>query len=170
MRKTKLIFLFFLISVEAHSHEYEKIWGTIQQNFIQSLITSDYITFRPEEKPEYKNRIVSFFYAMGGNGVRVNILRIKGVPEKDYCFFNNLLYSVSEDWGNLSLNNADAIIKKIKKDYIVKNIDNKEDTTIITFEKDRNKIILYKKPVDYDCIKLRIFYYTNDLFNILLKE
>jgi hypothetical protein len=155
--------------VEAHSHEYEKIWGTIQQNFIQSLITSDYITFRPEEKPEYKNRIVSFFYAMGGNGVRVNILRIKGVPEKDYCFFNNLLYSVSEDWGNISLNNADAIIKKIKKDYIVKNIDNKEDTTIITFEKDRNKKY-YIKNLLIMMYKLRIFYYTNDLFNILLKR
>jgi len=170
MQKIKIIIIFFLLSAEVHSHEYEKIWGTIQHNFIQSLNTTDYVIFRPEEKPEYKNRIVSFFYSMGGNGVKVNILRIKGVPEKDYCFFNNLLYSVSEDWGNISLNNADSIIKKLKAEYIVQNVVNKEGTTIITFEKDRNKIILYKKPVEINSIQLKVFYYSNDLFNILLNE
>lgn len=168
--KIKIFLLFILLSGEAYSSDYEKLWGTGQQNFINSLTSTDYVIFRPEDKPEYKNRIISFFNAMGGDGVRVNILRISGSPEKDYCFFNNMLYSVSEDWGNTTLKNADSIIRQIENRYKIKNIDKKDETTIITFEKDKNKIILYKKPVDYNCIKLRVFYYTNNIFNILLKD
>lgn len=170
MLKFKFLFLFLIAAVNLYPDEYEKIWGIKQQNFVSSLPTSDYTIFRPEEKPEYKNRIISFFNTMGGEGVRVLVLRIKGTPEKDYCFFNSMLYSVSEDWGSTSSKNAESIIKKIETRYSVKNIDNKDDTTIITFEKDKNKIIVYKKPADNNYIKLRLFYYSNDIFNILLKD
>jgi len=168
--KSKLLLIFFILSGNAYPHEYEKIWGIRQQNFINTLSSSDYIVFRPEEKPEYKNRIISFFTGMSGDGVKVNVLRIKGLPEKDYCFFNNMLYSVSEDWGNIALKNADSIIKKIEYNYSIKNVDTRDGFAIITFEKDRNKIILYKKPVDNNFLKMKIYYYTNDIFNILLKE
>jgi hypothetical protein len=157
--KAKLIFILFIITGEAYSHEYENLWGIQQQNFINSLASAEYTIFRPSEKPDYKNRIISFFYAMGGDCVSVNILRVKGMPEIDYCFFNNMLYSVSEDWGNISTKSTDSIIKKIENGYSVNNIDNKDHTTIITFEKNKNKIILYKKPIDRDIVKLRIFYY-----------
>lgn len=170
MHKIKLIFLFLIITINVYPQEYEQIWGIKQQNFINSLVSTDYTIFRPEEKPEYKNRIISFFNAMGGENVSVKVVRITGIPEKDYCFFNNMLYSVSEDWGSISIQNADSIIKKIEKNYSVKNTEKKEYTTIITFEKDRNKIILYKKPSENNCIKLRLFYYNNDIFNILLKD
>ncbi|HOP30122.1 MAG TPA: hypothetical protein P5120_09775 [Spirochaetota bacterium] len=168
--KIKLLLLLFILSGNAYSHDYEKLWGTGQQNFINSLTSSDYILFNPEDKPEYKNRIISFFRIMGGDGARVSVLRIKGSPEIDYCFFNNMLYSVSEDWGHITSKNAKSIITKIENHYIKKSIDTKEETTVITFEKDKNKIIIYKKPVDDNFIKLRIFYYTNEIFNILLKD
>lgn len=171
MYKIKYLFLFFIIAADVQADEYEKIWGIRQQNFINSLpSSSDYTIFRPDEKPEYKNRIISFFYSMGGEDITVHVLRIKGIPEKDYCFFNNMLYSVSEDWGNTSVNRADTIIKNIETRYSRLNAETKESTTIITLEKERNKIIIYKKPVDRDIVKLRVFYYTNDIFNILLKD
>lgn len=171
MPKIKYLFLFLIITANAYSQEYESLWGINQQRFISTLpSSSDYMTFRPDEKPEYRNRIISFFYSMGGEGISVNVLRVNGLPEKDYCFFNNMLYSVSEDWGNISAGRADSIIKNIESRYDRQSENSKEITTIITFVKERNKIILYKKPVDRDIVKLRIFYYSNDIFNILLKD
>ena len=171
MFRAKYILFFLVIAINAYSSEYDKLWGIERQEFAKNLSPeSDYEVFKPEEKPEYNNRIFSFFKSMGGSGFDIKVLRVKGKPEKDYCFFNDRLYSVSEDWGETSSKNSDNILDHYHKEYNKPQVESKESMTVYTFSKDKTRILIYKKASGHGRVRLRVFHYTNEVFSMLLKD
>ncbi len=162
--------LLFFTSV-LHAQEYSSQWGISQTDFMRTIPPSaEFYTLKPDEVPDSNNRIITFFKTMSGEGITIDILRIKGQPVKDYCFFNNRLYSVTEEWNYISFRNADKLINAFGSTYTSIGKEQKDGVTIYSFTKDKTKIIIYRKPVDSSYEKIKILFYTNDVFNILLKE
>jgi len=153
------------------SSEIEKLWGISKTDLISRLKLENYSTFKPEEKPEYSNRIIDFFSSMKRDEKAViTILRSSGKPETDYCFFNEKLYSISEEWGNIDKSASNDLLKKIKVNYTELSVEEKNPDITYSFKKNKTKVLLYKKILDEKLVQIKIFYYSTDLFNMLLGE
>jgi len=154
-----------------HSSEIEKLWGISKTDLISSLKLENYNSFKPEDNPEYSNRIVDFFSSMNPEGrAGITIIKIYGTPETDYCFFNEKLYSMSEEWGNIDRTSAYNLLKTLKEKYSEQSKDEKSPDTIYSFKKNKTKVLLYKKVIDEKSVQIKIFYYSTDLFRMFLSE
>lgn len=171
MNRLTYIFLFLVFSLNSYTQEYFNYWGINQKEFIKSLpADSEYLIFKPDDEPEYSNKIISFFQTMGGSDVSVNILRIKGRPVRDYCFFNNRLYSVTEDWREIPSTDTEKLVNNYNRLFTRLSSEMKDGVTINSYVKEKTKIIIYRKQIDDNRFKVKILFYTNDVFNILLNE
>ena len=131
----------------------------------------NYSTFRPEEKPEYSNRIIDFFSTMNPEERAViTIVKIPGTPEMDYCFFNEKLYSISEEWGNMDRTRAHNLLKSLVEKYSEPSTDEKNTNIIYSFKKNKTKILVYKNVIDEKSVQIKIYYYSTDLFGLFLSE
>ncbi|HPX90202.1 MAG TPA: hypothetical protein PKZ93_01665 [Spirochaetota bacterium] len=122
------------------------------------------------DEDSVKSKINLFFNSIKGESNKLEILRKKGNPEKDFCFFNEKLYVVTEDWGKQNLSKAREISRTLENTYkFVKNeVAGKLTTT--TFLKDKTKIILYKKELSPEYFAISIVFYDTQIFNLLLDE
>lgn len=172
MKKIITAIITILITTNSFADpELEKIWGTTKPDLIDRLKLENYTTFRPEENPDYKNRIIDFFISMNPQERAViTILRIHGIPETDYCFFNEKIYSISEDWGNISRVRALNLWNTLKAKYSLESTEEKKLYNIYSLKKDKTKVLLYKKAVDEKSVNIKIFYYSTDLFSMLFTE
>jgi len=81
-----------MITSPLYPSEIEQLWGISKNDLIAQLKLKNYTIFKPEDKPEYSNRIVDFFISMNPEDkTEITILQSKGNPEIDYCFFNEKL-------------------------------------------------------------------------------
>lgn len=151
--------------------ESETLWGISKTDLINRLKLESYSTFKPSEKPEYSNRIIDFFNSMASDQkFDITILRTGEKPEVDYCFFNEKLYSISEDWGNIEIIKAGEILKSLKAKYTEVSTENKDQHVVYSFKKDKTKIVLYKKTESDKSVNIKIFYYSTTLFSMLLAQ
>ncbi len=166
-----IILLFIVIPINLYSHGYENLWGINSDELLKKIPgDKSYEIFKPQDKNKYNNRAITFFQAMGGSSSSINILRIKGTPDKDFCFFNGRLYSVSEEWNMIRTDKAEKLIKNIESRYDRENTVTKNRMTILTYKKNKTRVIIYKRPEDSRNFKVKILFYSNDIFNILLTE
>jgi hypothetical protein len=165
------IFTVLLFVNPLFSEEIEKLWGISRPDLISRLGLVNYSEFKPEDKPEYTNKIIDFFSSMNPEErAAITILRVQGKPDVDYCFFNEKLYSVSEDWGNVDRTKAGEILKTLKGNYSELSTDDKNPVITYSFKKRKTKGLLTKKIIDERSVQVRIFYYSTDLFSMLLRE
>lgn len=148
-----------------------KLWGISQAELISRLKLENYTSFRPEEKPEYSNRVIDFFSAMNpeDRGM-INIIKAQGTPETDYCFFNEKLYSITEEWKNTDRVNAHRLLLELKAKYNEPSVEEKNSSTVYSFKKGKTKVLVYKKTIDEKNLQIKIFYYSTDLFSMFLME
>ncbi len=171
VKKIFISAIFTIISaLPLFSAEYEKLWGISRTDF-SGLKINNCSTFRPEDKPGYSNKIIDFFSSMNPEErTPILIIRAQGKPETDYCFFNEKLYSVSEEWGNIDKIKTNDLIKTLKEKYSEISTEEQKPYIVHTFKKGKTKVLLYKKIIDEKSAQVRIFYYSNDLFNVLFSE
>ena len=151
--------------------EFEKLWGITRIDLVSRLKIENFTTFKPEDNPAYSNKIIDFFNTMKPEtGTKISILRTNGKPVIDFCFFNERLYSVSEEWGPVDSGKADIIINTLKEKYSVISIEHKNPEIIYNLKRDKTKIYLYIKTIDEKSASIRIFYYSTDLFRMLFDE
>ena len=151
--------------------ELEKLWGISKTDLTGSLKLENYSTFKPEEKPGYNNKIIDFFSSMNPEErAAIFIIRTHGNPEIDYCFFNEKLYSVSEEWGDIDKLRAQDLLKTLKDKYSEISTEEKNPFIIYSFKKGKTKVLLYKKVIDEKSVHIKIFYYSSDLFSMLLNQ
>lgn len=151
--------------------EFENLWGISSTDLVSRLKIENFTIFKPEDKPAYSNKIIDYFNTMNPDtGTKISILRTNGKPEIDFCFFNEKLYSISEDWGPVDTGKADIIIRTLKEKYSVTSIDHKNPEIIYNLKKDKTKIYIYKKSIDEKSASIRILYYSTDLFRMLFNE
>lgn len=151
--------------------EPETLWGISKTGLINKFKIENYSMFKPSEKPEYNNRIIDFFNSMSSeNRFDIFILRAGIKPETDYCFFNEKLYSVSEDWGDIETAKAEEILNNLKCRYAGATAEKKDQYTVYSFKKERTKVVLYKKCNIDKFVNVKIYYYSTVLFNMLLVQ
>ncbi len=172
IKKIILLFVLILTIIAPLSpSEFEQLWGMSKSDLIARFKLKDYSTFKPEDHPEYNNRIIKFFNSMNSDGkTAITILRIDGKPETDYCFFNEKLYSVSEEWGNVEKGRANDLLKSIECSYSSISTEKKNPDIIYSFKKNKTKVLLYTKFIDDKSVRLKVFYYSTDLFSMMLFE
>ncbi len=153
------------------SAEPEKLWGISKTELISRLKLENYSTFKPEDNPEYSNKIIDFFSTMNPEERAViTVIKSPGTPEMEYCFFNEKLYSVSEVWGNVERNKAHNILKSLVEKYSQPSTDEKNPYSIYSFKKNKTKILVYKKAIDEKSVQIKVYYYSTDLFGLFLSE
>lgn len=151
--------------------QFEIPWGISRTDLISRFKLENYSIFKPEEKPNYSNKIIDFFNSMDSDQkVRIVILRTGSKPEIDYCFFNEKLYSISEEWGYIDRNKAFDLLKTINEKYNDTTTQEKTSNIIYSFKKDTTKVLLVKKVIDEKSVQMRIFYYSVNLFSMLMSE
>lgn len=175
INKIKKIILITLLSqtiaLPLFSSEPEKLWGISRTDLISRYKLENYLLFKPEDNPEYSNRIIDFFSTMNPEERTViTIIKTNGNPVTDYCFFNEKLYSLTEEWGNLDRTSAHNLIKTLKDKYTEQSMEEKSPNIIYSFKKNKTKVLLYKKAIDERSVQIKIFYYSTDLFRMLISE
>jgi hypothetical protein len=172
MRKQIITFILILsIITPLSSAGFEELWGLKSSELINRLSISSFSTFKPGENPSYNNKIIDFFCTINPEiKSSITILRSPGKPERDFCFFNERLYSISEEWDLIEINSAKRLINAVKEKYPLVSTEEKPAETIYNFKKNKTKVYLYRKAVDKDSVSIRIYYYSTDLFGILLRE
>lgn len=165
------IILTFSIIIPLSPAGFEELWGLKSSELIHRLSISNFSTFKPEDNPTYDNKIIDFFCTINPDAKKtITILRSPGEPETDFSFFNERLYSISEEWDSIEIFKARELINTFKAKYPLITVDEKTAETIYNFKKNKTKIYLYQKPVDKETVSIRIYYYSTDLFSILLQE
>lgn len=172
---TKRIFfitvIFIAIQQLVYGSDYDNIWGNGKNSFISKYKSDNYIVFNTKDEPDYTNRIIEFFTSMNSNNrVDITIVRIIGKPEIDYCFFNEKLYSVSEDWGDIDTRAAGKLVQAIEKKYTSHSIGKKKTETIHSFEKNKTKVVFQQTLSGTNTVRVKIFYYSTDIFRSLFNE
>ena len=172
MKKQILTFIvIFSIITPLSPAGFEELWGLKSSELIKRLNISSFSTFKPGDNPSYNNRIVDFFCTINPEvKSTITILRSPGKPERDFCFFNERLYSISEEWVSIDINSAQGIINALKEKYLLITVDEKTTETVYNLKKNKTKAYLHRKSVDKQSVNIRIYYYSTDLFGILLRE
>jgi hypothetical protein len=172
MRKKILTFIIIFSTITPLSSAgYEELWGIKTGELINRLRIADFTTFQPGDNPAYNNKIIDFFCTINPEAKRtITILRSSGKPETDYCFFNERLYSISEEWNSIGITKALELINTVKEKYPLINTEKKSAETIYNFKKNKTKVYLYHKAVNTESVSIRIYYYSTDLFGVLLNE
>ena len=173
MRKKLIhsVIIALVIITPLSGSEIENLWGITRNDLITKKKIENYITFKPADNPEYKNRVIDFFSAMNSDSkADIIILRTQGKPEIDYCFFNTKLYSITEVWYDVENNKAQAILKTINDIYPQISYEKKNPEFIYSFKKDRTKVLVYKKIMNDNSVNMKVVYYSMDLFGMLLSE
>jgi len=170
----KILFTFLILikCLDIYGIKYEEIWGMNKEDFLSKNHDCENVDISSLKSDEdsVKSKINLFFNSIKGESNKLEILRKKGNPEKDFCFFNEKLYVVTEDWGKQNLSKAREISRTLENTYkFVKNeVAGKLTTT--TFLKDKTKIILYKKELSPEYFAISIVFYDTQIFNLLLDE
>jgi hypothetical protein len=153
------------------SADQESLWGVSKDSLLGRLKPENCTVFRLQDKPEYSNRIIDFFNSMNSDSnTSIVIVRHQGKPEIDYCFFNEKLYLITEEWNSVETSEAQSLLNGLKQKYLEIPAAEKKQGILYSFKKDKTKVLLHRKALDSKLYKIRIFYYSTDLFCMLLND
>jgi hypothetical protein len=156
----------------AGNYSYEKYWGKDYNTFINSIDkTVKYAVFDPREKPNYKNRVVSFITSLNNESNKeIKVIRLMAIPETDYLFFNGQLCAVTENRGVISVKDGEIILRNLKKKLGSPQKEKKSSLYIYNFKQRRTRVILYQQLIDNRSMRCKVYNYTNDIFNSLFSD
>lgn len=147
-------------------------WGTQLAKVKTTLpADKDQIQFSPSEKPKYKNKILSYITAIDAKLLeKIIIIRIKSAPVVDYLFVNNKLYTIMENWGNIDQKTEKDIQVKLTGLYGEPLVQRDKNFYIYSFNNDKTKVLLYLMKNADGKSKCKVYYYTKQLFRMLIAE
>lgn len=171
IRLISLILIAASINADA-DNSFEKYWGKDYSSFIASIEkTAEYTVFNPEEKPDYKNRIVGFITSLNSESKKdLKVVRVMAKPETDYLFFNRRLCAVTENMGVIPLKTGENLLKDLTRKYGHPEKEKKSSLYVYTFRRGRTRVILYQQLIDNSRMRCRVYGYTNDIFNSLFSD
>ena len=166
-----ILFIIFILS-PGILYSYEQVWGRDYKKFIDSIDrVIEYTEFDPADKPDYKNRIVSFIYSLNrAANKEIRIVRLKLNPETDYLFYGRKLCGITENRGLINIKEGEIILNNLTRRFGVPEAEKKSSLYIYTFKKNRTRIILYQQILDNNTMRCKVYSYTNDIFNTLFSD
>ena len=147
-------------------------WEMSRKELIKRLSAAGvrYKEIRPDREPRYENKIMSYVIAIDGNlKESIGILRTRTVPERDYLFIKERLYSVLEKYGIIPGEQVNAIIGQLQARYGKPQVRYEKATAIYSFDGSGTKVMLHSSTVhrSLDC---QVYYYAGILFRRLVVE
>lgn len=147
-------------------------WGTSLSK-VKSTLPSDKEStqFTPAEKPKYKNMILSYITAIDAKlSEKIIIIRVKSQPVVDYLFVNNKLYTIMENWGSIDAKAEKEIHTRLVSQYGEPVVQQDKNFFIYSFNSDKTKVLYYVVKEKDGKSKCRVYYYTKQLFRMLISE
>lgn len=161
-----------LICPGAYSMTGIDAWGTSRDVTIkkQALAANNFTEFSPADHPEYENKIMNYIVAIDANlKNKINIVRTKEDPRRDFLFVNNKLYSVLEDYGKISNDKFQSIIRNLSGVFGRPSVQQDRNMTIHTFFNDKTKVLVLSNAKG-GAVECRIYLYSGKLFKMLMSE
>ena len=147
-------------------------WGSLLEK-VKSMLPAgtESLEFAPAEKPEYKNRILSYITAIDNKLIeKIVILRAKTEPETDYLFVNNKLYSVIENWEDIDQATEKKLMAELKKQFGEPHVQKDNNFYIYSYDGKRTKVLCYLMKAPGSKATCKIYFYTKNLFRLLISE
>lgn len=147
-------------------------WEMSRKDLIKKLSESDvrYKEIKPGREPRYENKIMDYIVAIDENlKGSIGILRTRTVPERDYLFIKEKLYSVLEKYGTIPREQVNAIIGQLQARYGKPQVRHEKATAIYSFEGSGTKVLLHSSTV-YKSVDCQVYYYAGILFRRLVAE
>jgi len=180
MKKQAITYLILSISLflsissvsAAHYNPPSCDWGAMLIKVKNTLPPDTSFTeFSPSEKPDYKNKILSYITAIDNKLYdKIVILRIKSNPETDYLFVNNKLYSIIENWGTIDQHAEKEILSNLTKQFGKTQLQKDNNFYIYSYNSDRTKVLCYLIKLPDKRSTCKVYYYTRQLFRMLISE
>ena len=165
-----LLFLFLSHNAAGETLKYE--WGTQLQKFKTTLPTDkEWEQFKPNDKPKYKNKILSYITAIDSKLIdKVIIIRIKSQPVVDYLFVNDKLYTIMENWGKIEQKTEMEIQSRLNKEFGQPVVQQDKNFYIYSYNTDKTKVLFYLLRLPEAKSNCKVYYYTKQLFRFLIVE
>jgi len=147
-------------------------WGT-QLVKVKKTLPSDRESqqFSPKDRPKYKNKILSYITAIDNKLVdKIIILRVKSQPVIDYLFVNDKLYTIMENWGSVDAKTEKEILSRLSGQFGQPLVQQDKNFYIYSFNSDKTKVLYYLMKSDDGKSKCKVYYYTRQLFRMLITE
>ncbi len=162
-----------LLAAAGKGHSQEMgVWEMSRKELIKNLSAAGirYKEIRPGREPRYENKIMSYVIAIDENVTdSIGILRTRTVPERDYLFIKEKLYSVLEKYGTIPRGQVNAIIGQLQARYGKPQVRYEKATAIYSFEGSETKVLLHSSTV-YQSVDCQVYYYAGILFRRLVAE
>jgi hypothetical protein len=171
--RISVVLLIFISSVSMNGFPGpNNAWGSLLPKIKSTLPPgTEFVEFTPGERPKYKNRILSYITAIDNKLVdKIIILRVKTRPETDYLFVNNKLYSIIENWDDIDQNTEKEIQVNLKKQFGESRVQKDKNFYIYSYDGDNTKVLWYLMKAPGKKSACKIYYYTRQLFRLLISE
>lgn len=161
-----------LITLPLYSNTLNYEWGT-QLVKVKKTLPSDKEStqFSPKEKPKYKNKILSYITAIDNNLLdKIIIVRLQSQPVVDYLFVNDKLYTIMENWGSVDQKTEKDILAKLTGQFGQPLVQQDKNFYIYSYNTDKTKVLYYLMKSKDGKSRCKVYYYTKQLFRMLITE
>ncbi|MBN2160406.1 MAG: hypothetical protein JW807_13515 [Spirochaetes bacterium] len=147
-------------------------WGTELEKVKKSLPSDRESTqFTPRDKQNYKNKILSYITAIDADlADKIIILRLETRPVTDFLFVKDRLYTVMEDWGRVDEKTEKEIHAKLAGLYGKPLVQQDKSFFIYSYSNDTTKVLYYLMKLPEGKSQCKVYYYTRQLFKMLISE
>jgi len=147
-------------------------WGALLEK-VKNTLPQDtpFTEFSPGEKPDYKNKILSYITAIDNKLYdKIVILKKQSSPETDYLFVNNKLYSIIENWGDIDQQTEKEILSALAKQFGKAQLQQDKNFWIYSYDSEKTKVLCYLIKLPDKRSTCKIYFYTRQLFRMLISE
>ncbi|OHD65815.1 MAG: hypothetical protein A2176_02020 [Spirochaetes bacterium RBG_13_51_14] len=166
-----LIILYTLLTAAiAHGNAPDYEWGA-QLGNVKKTLPSDkeLVQFTPRDDPKYENKIMSYIIAIDNNLIdKILIVRVKSQPVIDYLFVSDKLYTVMENWGEVDQKTEKNIQSRLASQFGEPLVQKDNNFYIYSFKSDKTKVLCYVMKLSDGKSKCKVYYYTKQLFKMLI--
>jgi len=132
---------------------------------------SEYSKFRLSDMDGYKNIIVSYMTDVDKNIKNdIVVLRTKSGTVTDYIFVKDRLYTVSRDWNIVDTEKEAWIRRAITDKYGTASVKEDGGFWIYSYSTGNTKVLYYRVRTSPNTYRCRVYYYTKNLFKMLLMQ
>jgi hypothetical protein len=146
-------------------------WGTQLLKVKKNLPGDKCEQFKPSEKPKYKNKIMTYITAIDAKLIeKIIIMRVKSQPMIDYLFVNDKLYTIMESWGKVDQKTEKEIHADLVSQFGQPLLQQDKNFYIYSFNNDKTKVLYYINRLPDGTSRCKVYYYTKQLFRMLIAE
>jgi hypothetical protein len=146
-------------------------WGTQKSDVLATMASgTKFREFAPSDEPSYQNIIMNYILTINKDlSGGITVVRVSSRPEKDLLFINGRLYSITENFGTVSREALEGLVRDLSAGYGEPVLQSDPSLTTYTFTTSATKVIVYSYPGGRST-SCKVYYYSASLFKMLMSE